>query len=62
MVSAVKQLYVCMCYICIRVGSVHYFVLSRWSHCVVYIVEFCAMCFSLGYTFNSLCVLSQVLN
>ncbi len=26
----------------------HYFVLSRWNHCVVYIVEFCAMCFSLS--------------
>ncbi len=38
----------CVCYICIREGSVHYFVLSRWSHCVVYIVEFCAMCLSLS--------------
>ncbi len=35
-------------------------VTCRCGFCVVYIVEFCAMCFSLGCPFNSLCVLSQV--
>ncbi len=34
-------------------------VTCRYGFCVVYIVEFCAVCFSLGCPFNSLCVLSQ---